>query len=68
MLRRCEQFGMSEIDVCMILFGSCLLWVLSIQKQFALSPRLFSLAMEMIGGVFMSVFPVDKVEILLICL
>ena len=62
------MFGLSEIDVCVILFSFCLLCVLSIQKRFALSPRLFSLAMEMISGVFMSVFLVDKEEILSICL
>ena len=34
-----------------------------IQKRFALSPRLFSKATEMISGVFKSVSPVKNVEI-----
>ncbi|MPD01224.1 hypothetical protein E2C01_096742 [Portunus trituberculatus] len=39
-----------------------------IQKRFALSPRLFCKATEMISGVFKSVSPVGKLDILSICL
>ncbi|MPC63600.1 hypothetical protein E2C01_057699 [Portunus trituberculatus] len=39
-----------------------------IQKRFALSPRLFSKATEMISRVFKSVSPGNNVEILSLCL
>ncbi|MPC70649.1 hypothetical protein E2C01_064904 [Portunus trituberculatus] len=39
-----------------------------IQKRFALSPRLFSKATEMISGVFKSASPTNNVEILPLCL
>ena len=39
-----------------------------IQKRYALSPRLFSKATEMISGVFKSASPVKDVEILSLCL
>ena len=38
------------------------------QKHFALLPRLFPKATEVISGVFMSVSPVNDVEMLLLCL
>ncbi|MPC96115.1 hypothetical protein E2C01_091355 [Portunus trituberculatus] len=36
-------------------------------KRFALSPRLFSKAIEMTSGILKSVSPVDSVEILSLC-